>query len=305
MKLHLTSHQHLGDTIMSEFWFLGELFLLCAPPLNRNNYCCKDLIHICRTNHKTVSLTLKSFLVVTWTCCEWGRKLVHELSVHQSPELQDERRLLSYRAAVWPQQAAIWQIVSQKHEAAWAASWSIRNIYISVDDCCIFLWSVKAAGGHEVRCLQASLLSRSPPFKMSAAQWGQKNASKSDSWSGLSRMESVCAGEGFYQRQTLTGSPVWDCPSNSCVPQEALHKKQLKNARRHFICRRPTHGEQLDPAALLSCLIWTQQQQQQHVLKDSGDMDESSNAPPDRRLVPTAAAQPARAHAPDDLILRG
>lgn len=44
----------------------------------------------------------------------------------------------------------------------------------------------------------------------------------------LSRMESVCAGDGFYQRQTLTGIPVWDCPSNSCVPQEALHKKQVK-----------------------------------------------------------------------------
>lgn len=70
---------------------------------------------------------------------------------------------------------------------------------------------------------------------MSATQlwrWGRrggsKNASKSDSQSGLSRMESVCAGEGFYQRLTLTGIPVWDCPSNSCVPQEAVHKKQPK-----------------------------------------------------------------------------
>lgn len=57
---------------------------------------------------------------------------------------------------------------------------------------------------------------------------GLKNAPKSDSQSGLSRMESVCAGEEFYQRQTLTGIPVWDCPSNSCVPQEAQHKKQPK-----------------------------------------------------------------------------
>lgn len=72
-------------------------------------------------------------------------------------------------------------------------------------------------------------------FKMSAKQlrrWGvvrvTENASKSDSQSGLSRMESVCAGEGFYQRLTLTGIPVWDCPSNSCVPQEAVHKKQPK-----------------------------------------------------------------------------
>lgn len=56
----------------------------------------------------------------------------------------------------------------------------------------------------------------------------RKKASKSDSQSGLSRMESVCAGEGFYQRLTLTGIPVWDCPSNSCVPQEAVHKKQPK-----------------------------------------------------------------------------
>ncbi|CDQ57544.1 unnamed protein product [Oncorhynchus mykiss] len=63
---------------------------------------------------------------------------------------------------------------------------------------------------------------------------------------GLSRMESVCAVEGFYQRETLTGIPVWDCPSNSCVPQEALHKKQLKNAQRHSIFRQSVHGEHLE-----------------------------------------------------------
>lgn len=64
-------------------------------------------------------------------------------------------------------------------------------------------------------------------------RWGpkKKNPSKCDSQSGLSRMESVCAGEGFYQRLTLTGIPVWDCTSNSCVPQEAAHKKQRKRPR--------------------------------------------------------------------------
>ncbi|KAG7498582.1 hypothetical protein JOB18_014287 [Solea senegalensis] len=112
-------------------------------------------------------------------------------------------------------------------------------------------------------------------------------------------MESVCAGEGFYQRRTLTGSPVWDCPSNSCVPQEALHKKQLKNAQRHFICRQSTLGEQrgstmrgfhFKPAA--------------RALKEMFTMEESSY-PPVRPLVPLAAAQPVHAHAPDDLILRG
>lgn len=89
-----------------------------------------------------------------------------------------------------------------------------------------------------------------PPARSLLPQWGQKNASKSDSRGGLSRMESVCAGEGFYQRRTLTGIPVWDCPSNSCVPQEALHKKQLKNAQRHFICRQSTHGEHRELAIL-------------------------------------------------------
>lgn len=84
------------------------------------------------------------------------------------------------------------------------------------------------SSGREVTKLKVGAL-----FKMSATQlWKEgghkKNASKSDSQSGLSRMESVCAGEGFYQRLTLTGIPVWDCPSNSCVPQEAVHKKQPK-----------------------------------------------------------------------------
>lgn len=59
-------------------------------------------------------------------------------------------------------------------------------------------------------------------------------------------MESVCAGEGFYQRLTLTGIPVWDCTSNSCVPQEAVHKKQPKNARGHFTCRQSAHCEHLE-----------------------------------------------------------
>lgn len=59
-------------------------------------------------------------------------------------------------------------------------------------------------------------------------------------------MESVCAVEGFYQRETLTGIPVWDCPSNSCVPQEALDKKQLKNAQRHSTFRQSVHGEHLE-----------------------------------------------------------
>lgn len=36
-----------------------------------------------------------------------------------------------------------------------------------------------------------------------------------------------------------------DCPSNSCVPQEAQHKKQLKHAQRHFICRQPARREHL------------------------------------------------------------
>lgn len=54
---------------------------------------------------------------------------------------------------------------------------------------------------------------------------------------------------GFYQRQTLTGIPVWDCPSNSCVPQEALHKKQVKYAQRHFICRQSTQREHLESRA--------------------------------------------------------
>lgn len=58
---------------------------------------------------------------------------------------------------------------------------------------------------------------------------------------GWSRMESVCAGDDFYQRRTHTGIPVWDCPSNSCVPQQAVHKKQSENARR-FICGRSTRG---------------------------------------------------------------
>lgn len=138
-----------------------------------------------------------------------------------------------------------------------------------------------------------------PPSRCLRHNRGQKNASKSDSPSGLSRMESVCAGEGFYQRQTLTGIPVWDCPSNSCVPQEALHKKQLKNARRHFICRQSTHREHLESTARLFYL-----KPATPALKETGTMEESSN-PLVRRLVPMAAAQPARAHAPDDPILRG
>lgn len=39
-------------------------------------------------------------------------------------------------------------------------------------------------------------------------------------------------------------------------------------------------------------------------LKETGSMEKSSD-PPVWRLVPMAAAQPARAHAPDDPLLRG
>lgn len=113
-------------------------------------------------------------------------------------------------------------------------------------------------------------------------------------------MESVCAGEGFYQRQTLTGIPVWDCPSNSCVPQEALHKKQLNNAQRHFICRQSTHGEHTANERRGFLFETTRTT----ALKETGSMEKSSD-PPVRRLVPMAAAQPARAHAPDDPMLHG
>jgi len=112
-------------------------------------------------------------------------------------------------------------------------------------------------------------------------------------------MESVCAGEGFYQRQTLTGSPVWDCPSNSCVPQEALHKKQLKNAQRHFICHQSSCREHLELAARYFI-----PDPKLEPYKETGTMEKSSNAPV-RRLVPMAAAQPTRARTPDEPILRG
>ncbi|KAK5879253.1 hypothetical protein CesoFtcFv8_024575 [Champsocephalus esox] len=111
-------------------------------------------------------------------------------------------------------------------------------------------------------------------------------------------MESVCAGEGFYQRQTLTGSPVWDCPSNSCVPQEVLHKKQLKNARRHFSSVRWTHREHRDSSRKEFYLKPTTDPS----FKRTGSMEESKD--PGRRLVPVAAAQPARANSPDDPRLR-
>ncbi|KAF0021682.1 hypothetical protein F2P81_026065 [Scophthalmus maximus] len=115
-------------------------------------------------------------------------------------------------------------------------------------------------------------------------------------------MESVCAGGGFYQRRTLTGSPVWDCPSNSCIPQEALHKKQVKNAQRHVICRQSTLGEHLESAReSFFCICKTGKSR---ALKDTGTMEEPSS-PPVRRLVPMAAAKPACARAPDDPVLRG
>lgn len=51
---------------------------------------------------------------------------------------------------------------------------------------------------------------------------------------------------GVYQLQTLAGFPVWDCPSNSWVPQEAWNKKQEKNAQKHLIPRQSDHGEHRD-----------------------------------------------------------
>lgn len=33
--------------------------------------------------------------------------------------------------------------------------------------------------------------------------------------------------EGFYQRATLTGFPVWDCPPVLRVPKEVPHKTDL------------------------------------------------------------------------------
>lgn len=98
----------------------------------------------------------------------------------------------------------------------------------------VSLWAAEAAEGVvQLGCWGGGLEAH---LKRSAPQWGQNTASKSDSPSDLSRMGSVCAGEGFYQRQTLTGSPVWDCPSNSCVPQEALHKKQPKRRPKDISC---------------------------------------------------------------------
>lgn len=108
-------------------------------------------------------------------------------------------------------------------------------------------------------------------------------------------MESVCAGEGFYQRLTLTGIPVWDCTSNSCVPQEAAHKKQPKTPEdiSHVASRLAgstarihRRGFYVSPSA--------------RALKEAGIMGESTNNLPVRRRVPLAAAEPARAHAPDD-----
>lgn len=126
-----------------------------------------------------------------------------------------------------------------------------------------------------------------------------KNASKSDSWSGLSRMESVCAGEGFYQRQTLTGIPVWivhPIPAfhrKLCIKSNWITPKDIS-----FVASRLMGSTANEPQGFLF------ESTRSRALKESGSMEET-HEPPVRRLVPMAAAQPARAHAPDEHILRG
>lgn len=138
-----------------------------------------------------------------------------------------------------------------------------------------------------------------PPFKISAPQWGEKMVQNQIREAVSAGWRVFVQAKGFYQRQTLTGIPVWDCPSNSCVPQEALHKKQLKNAQRHFICRLSTHGEHLELTARFFYL-----KPPARALKETGTMEESSS-PLVGRLVPMASSKPARAHAPDDPMQRG
>lgn len=128
---------------------------------------------------------------------------------------------------------------------------------------------------------------------------GTEKCLTSDLQSGFSRMERVCAGEGFYQRQTLTGSPVWDCPSNSCVPQEALHKKQLKNAQRHFICHQSTLGEQREPTAPPG---FFNIKPAAPALKEMGTVEDPCGTVV-RQLTPSGAARPA--HPPDDCTTPG
>ncbi len=57
--------------------------------------------------------------------------------------------------------------------------------------------------------------------------------------------ECLCS-QRVYQLQTLAGFPVWNCSSNSWVPQEARNKEQDKNAQKHLIPRRSDHGEHRD-----------------------------------------------------------
>jgi len=85
-------------------------------------------------------------------------------------------------------------------------------------------------------------------FKMSALQrgCGGEKCLKIRFVGWVEQDESVCAGERFfiffifYQLQTVSGSPVWDCPPNPAFHRKLSIKSKRKPARRHF-----TLGEQL------------------------------------------------------------